>query len=148
MKALTSPLVAIALTAMLNLPTAAAEETTAASTTSERIVKIKVVRLSAGTKTETNTQVVFQPGKRAKLRIGGSKSDDTTNSIEIVVNPLEKQPRQHLIEVKIIEEIGDQEPSILAAPKLLTHEGRRASIQIGEENGDGIKIELLVEPVK
>lgn len=118
-------------------------------TTTERIAKIKVVKTIAGEKTEIATQIVFQPGKRAEMKIGGTKSGDTTNTIEIVVNPrLNEKPIQHLIEFKIIEQIGNEEPSILAAPIILTQEGQQASIQIGEKNGDGISIDLIVEPVK
>lgn len=149
MNKFTFSLIAFALMTTLNLPSASAEEATAVSTTSELIAKIKLVRQLAGKKTETATQVVFQPGKRAEIKIGGTKSGDTTSSIEIVVKSmLDKQPPQHLIEVKMKEKIGDNKPSMLSAPKLLTLEGQPASIQVGEENGDGIKIELLVEPVK
>lgn len=149
MNKFTFSLIALALMTMPNLLSASAEEVTAGSAKSERIAKIKVVKQLAGKKTETATQIVFQPGKRAEMKIGGTKSGDSTSRIEIVVNSmLDKQPHQHLIEVKIMEQIGDNEPSILSAPKLLTHDGQPASIQIGEENGDGIKIDLIVEPVK
>ena len=118
-------------------------------TTTERIAKIKVVKTVAGKKTEIATQIVFQPGKRAEMKIGGTKSGDTTSTIEIAVNSkLNEQPIQHLIEVKIIEQTGNQEPSIMSAPKLLTQESRQASIRVGQENGDGIEIDLIVEPVK
>lgn len=141
-------LIALALLATAKLPITSADESTG-TTPTERLAKIKVAKQVSGKKTETATQIVFQPGKRVEMKIGGAKSGDTTSSIEIVVNSMmDKQPLQHLIEVKVMEQKGDNEPSIFAAPKLLTLEGQPASIQIGEDNGDGIKIDLLVEPVK
>lgn len=148
MKKITYTLIALALLTTVKSPITSAEDT-AGSTPIERLAKIKVTKQLSGKKTETATQIVFQPGKRAEMKVVGTKSGDTTSSIEIVVNSMmDKQPLQHLIEVKMKEQIGDQEPSILAAPKVLTLEGQTASIYIGEENGDGIKIDLLVEPVK
>lgn len=119
------------------------------SASAERVVKMNFVKQKAGQKSELAAELKFQPGKRAKFKVGGAKSNDTTTTIELAVDSkLNEQPVQYLFEVKVIEQNGNEEPSILAAPKLVADQSQQACIQIGEENGDGIKIELVVEQVK
>ena len=148
MKRFTTSVLAAALFTTFN-PTIGSADNTGGAATTDRVVKIKVVKQLGGKKTETATQVAFAPGKKAEMKLGGSKSGDKTSSIELAVDSTSGVlPRQHLIEIKVKEQVGDKAPSLLAAPKLLTLEGQPASIQIADENGDGIKIEVLVESVR
>lgn len=148
MKRFTTSVLAAALITTFN-PTIGSADNTGGAAATDRVVIIKVVKQSGGKKTETATRVAFTPGKKAEVKLGESKSGDKTSSIELVVDSISgARPPQHLIEIKVKGHVGDKAPSLLAAPKLLTLEGQPASIQIADENGDGIKIEVLVESVK
>ncbi len=58
----------------------------------------------------------------------------------------EEKPIKYVVEVKLIRDPESKEPVVLAAPKILLHEGTRGTVRI--EETVMLQIEATVTPVK
>lgn len=125
-----------------------ASSTLGAEENGQRLAKIKVIMQDADGKTESSTQLGFVPGKRTELKIGEVKTNHESIRFDVAVESLlREQPFQHRVEIKVTK-VSSGTDQVLFAPKLLIVEGQPASLQIEGKSCPGLRVDVLIEPVK
>lgn len=110
-----------------------------------RIAKIKV---STGIVDQAmEGQMVFQPGKESEMKMS-TKSGNKAYSLELTVNSeVDIDEPWHLIDAKLVEQVGNARPVIQHRPRLRAIEGVPAALEIGTVSGQGFSFEILIEPI-
>jgi hypothetical protein len=87
-------------------------------------------------------KIVFVPGHDASVKVASKE-----RSLEIAIRSVaEEKPIKYVVEVKLIRDPESKEPVVLAAPKILLHEGTTGTVRI--EGTVMLQIEATVTPVK
>jgi hypothetical protein len=87
-------------------------------------------------------KIVLVPGHDASVKVASKE-----RSLEIAIRSVaEEKPIKYVVEVKLIRDPEPKEPVVLAAPKILLHEGTRGTVRI--EGTVMLQMEATVTPVK